>query len=88
VVLAGAVFLPPHVRVQKVGLSPEVIPAVTALQNVGRATRAPDARVQVVLADERFARIPMLRESFEMHEVHDIKELQEALQQQTARFSR
>jgi len=88
VVLAGAVFLPPHVRVQKVGLSPEVIPAVTALQNVGRAARAPDARVQVVLADERFARIPMLRESFEMHEVHDIKELQEALQQQTARFSR
>lgn len=66
VVIVGAPFLPPEVteRIRKyyerLGLNPDAaqwVPMVTAtLQAIGRATRNPEARPQIVLADYRFRR--------------------------------
>ncbi|MEM0233819.1 MAG: helicase C-terminal domain-containing protein [Thermofilum sp.] len=81
VVLAGVAFLPPYARVEKVGLSREDIAAITAVQNIGRTIRSPNDNPLVIMADERFSKLKVLHEYFDMHELNSLKELDEILRQ-------
>jgi DNA excision repair protein ERCC-2 len=81
VVVAGVPYLPPYARVEKVGLTREEIALATVLQNVGRATRSPDAKPTIILADERFLRMQGVADYFRLREVHDLPELDKTLKE-------
>ena len=80
VVIAGVPYLPPYARVEKVGLTRDVAAIITTIQNVGRALRSPDADPVIVLADERFLRLPLYN-YFQLREVHDLPELDRLLKE-------
>jgi Rad3-related DNA helicase len=46
---------------------------------VGRAIRDPTHSPVIILADERYSKLSMFNEYFELLEVHDLQELDRAL---------
>jgi DNA excision repair protein ERCC-2 len=81
VLVAGAPFPPPEVRVERVGLSKEDLVSIVVIQNVGRVLRSPESNPVIILADWRFSKIQQLNDYYELREVHDLPELDRVLKE-------
>jgi DNA excision repair protein ERCC-2 len=83
VLIAGASYLPPVVKLSRLGISHDDLTAIVTMQNVGRTIRSPSSRPFVVLGDERFSeRLRRhIEQYFQLQEANDIQELDKALKQ-------
>lgn len=83
VLIAGAPYLPPTVKLSRLGISQEDLATVVTIQNVGRLLRRPEKRPFIVLGDERFlGRLRQhMEQYFDIQEARDIPELDNVLKQ-------
>jgi DNA excision repair protein ERCC-2 len=85
VVLAGAFFLPPDLKLEKVGVTRHDVATIVAIQNIGRVVRTPSDMPLIILADERFRELKDLANYLDIEEVNDLKSLDALLRRYHAR---
>jgi DNA excision repair protein ERCC-2 len=82
VVIAGAPYLPPYIRVEKIGITHDETVAIITIQNIGRVLRKPENNPLIILADERYLKLKQfLSDNFQFVEVNDLQGLDRLLKE-------